>query len=299
MVEAGVNQLRISFRGCESSEQGGLDQFRLIELTEELVASARSLGIGSIDLDVVFGAPEQTVMSFNWAMRQILAMAPERLSLHDFSHMPEARKLHRKASEALAPAEETRTTQFAVAVKHLSEAGYVHIGMDQFTRPDDELAVAQRQGRLRRNLQGYCVYEDCDLLGLGTASLSAIGPAYSQNAYTFERYFDLLDENLVPVTRGIELSADDLARRTVMDALMCHSEVAFESLEIAHLLDFREYFASELEELKQFVDAGLINIDDGWLTITDKGRYVVWTICQVFDRYLRQGRRRTSLEKVL
>ena len=114
-----------------------------------------------------------------------------------------------------------------------------------------------------------------------------------------EEYYSLLDEGLIPVVRGIELTTDDLARRTVMNALMCHFEVAFESVEIAHLLDFTSYFADELEELKAFADAGLVTIDDGWLNVTERGQYVVWSICRVFDRYQRLGRRRASFEKLL
>jgi hypothetical protein len=126
-----------------------------------------------------------------------------------------------------------------------------------------------------------------------------MGPTYSQNTRSLEEYYGLLDEDVLPVFRGIELTADDLARRTVMNALMCHLEVAFESVEIAHLLDFKSYFANELEDLKAFADAGLVTIDDGWLCVTDRGRYVVWTICQVFNRYLRQDRKRASTEKLL
>ncbi len=299
LIDAGVNQLRVSIGGCEAGRHDRIDRAELIDATEVLVGSARSRGVSSVSIGVVFGEPGQTVMAFNQTMKQILALSPERLTLHDYAHPPNAARSLRKASETGVLAEPARMQMFAIAVMRLAEAGYVHIGMDQFARPDDELAVAQRQGRLHRNLQGFCAHADCDLLGLGVGAMSQMGPAYSQNARSLEDYYGMLDEDSAPVSRGIELTADDLARRTVMDALMCHLQVAFESVEIAHLLDFRSYFADELEELKQLADAGLVTLDEGWLSVTEKGRYVVWTICQVFDRYLRQGRRRASFEKVL
>jgi oxygen-independent coproporphyrinogen-3 oxidase len=299
MAEAGVNELCVNVRECEAGMRGCVDSNRLLAATEHVIAAARRARIGSITVNLVFGVPGQTVMSFNQTLKRLLALQPNRLSLQDYTRLPTAARGSRKEKPADSLAEETRAQLFSVAVVRLSEAGYVHIGMNQFARSDDELAVAQRQGRLHRNIQGYCSYGDCDVLGVGVASISAIGPTYSQNSRSIEDYYSLLDEDLVPVNRGIELTTDDLARRTVMNALMCHFEVAFESVEIAHLLDFASYFADELEELKVFADAGLVTIDDGWLSITDRGRYVVWTICQVFDRYLRLDRRRASFEKVL
>ena len=299
MAEAGVNELCVNVRECEAGMRGCVDSNRLLAATESAVAAARRVGIGSITVNLVFGVPGQTVMAFNQTLKRLLALQSNRLSLQDYTRLPTAARGSRKDRPADSLAEETRAQLFSVAVMRLSGAGYVHIGMNQFARSEDELAVAQRQGRLHRNIEGYCCYGDCDVLGVGVASISAIGPTYSQNARLIEDYYSLLDEDVIPVTRGIELTTDDLARRTVMNALMCHFEVAFESVEIAHLLDFASYFADELEELQVFADAGLVTIDDGWLSITDRGRYVVWTICRVFDRYLRLDRRRASLEKVL
>ena len=299
LAAAGVNELCISVRECESVDDRCADMSRIVAGTEAIVTAARDHGIDAISVNMFFGAPGQTVMSFNQALKQILALSPERLSLQDYSCAGTASRLLLKRSETAPLLDETRIQLFAVAVMRLSEAGYVHIGLDQFTRPDDELAVAQRQGRLHRNFKGYCTHGDCDVLGLGPSSISSVGPAYSQNARSLEEYYGLLDEHVVPVFRGIELTTDDLARRTVMNALMCHLEVAFESVEIAHLLDFKRYFANELEDLKAFADAGLVTIDDSWLCVTDSGRYVVWTICRVFDRYLRQDRKRALTEKLL
>ncbi|UCD68455.1 MAG: oxygen-independent coproporphyrinogen III oxidase [Betaproteobacteria bacterium] len=299
MAEAGINELCVNVRECDAPEHACVDPDRLMAAAEEAVFAARRSGIGLITVNLVFGVPGQTVMSFNRTLKRLLALQPERLLLQDYVRLPTTVRTSRKDSPVDCHVEETRLQLFSIAVMRLSEAGYAHIGMNVFARSDDELAVAQHQGRLHRNIQRYCSYGDCDVLGAGVASISAIGPTYSQNARSIEDYYSLLDEGVVPVTRGIELTTDDLARRTVMNALMCHFEVAFESVEIAHLLDFKTYFADELEELRAFTDAGLVTIDDGWLSVTDRGRYVVWPICQVFDRYLRLDRRRASFEKLL
>lgn len=299
IVGAGVNQLQITVRECASGEHSCADSPQILDATESLVASGREQGIRSVSIGLVFGVPGQTVMSFNRTLKRVLLLLPERLSLMDYTRLCAAPRIQQKTNEADFLAEQTRIQLFGLAVKRLSEAGYHLIGMDHFARADDELAVAQRQGRLHRNLEGYCTHFDCDLLGLGPGAISEMGPTYSQNARSVRDYYDLLDEDVVPISRGIELTTDDLARRTVMHALMCHFEVAFESVEIAHLLDFRSYFADELEELQAFADAGLVTNDEGWLCVTDQGRYVVWAICRVFDRYLRLGRRRASFEKVL
>lgn len=299
MAGAGVNELSIDVRACDVAGQACVDSDRLLTSTECVVAAARRAGIGPITLNVVFGLTGQTVMSFNQALKRLLALQPERLYLQDRRCLPGAAKAVRKDYLLDPLAEETRAQLFSLAVMRLSEAGYVHIGMNHFARPEDELAIAQRQGRLHRNIQGYCTHGECDVLGLGVGSISAVGPMYSQNARSLADYYSLLDESLIPVARGIELTTDDLARRTVMNALMCHFEVAFESVEIAHLLDFTDYFADELEELQVFAHAGLVTIDDGWLNVTERGHYVLWTICRVFDRYLRQDRRRASCEKLL
>lgn len=181
----------------------------------------------------------------------------------------------------------------------MTAAGYVFIGMDHFAKPDDELAIAQRQGRLHRNFQGYSTHSDCDLLAFGISAISKVGPTYCQNVKTLDEYYDLLDNGTLPVCRGIELNADDLLRRSIIQSLMCHFELSIESIEIAHLIDFRKYFATELDELREMVDAGLVRVDDRWITVLPRGRLLVRAIAMVFDRYLRADRQRTRYSKVI
>jgi len=171
----------------------------------------------------------------------------------------------------------------------MEAAGYVHLGMDHFALPGDALAVAQRQGRMHRNFQGYSAIADADLVGLGVSAIGAIGPTYSQNHRALEDYYRELDGGRLPVMRGVLLSPDDLLRRSVIQALMCNFALSKQALEVAYLIDFDSYFSVELAELREFEDLGLVTLKDDWLGVTAKGRFLIRSICMVFDRYLRQG----------
>ena len=180
-----------------------------------------------------------------------------------------------------------------------SEAGYVYVGMDHFALPDDALAVAKRQGRLHRNFQGYSTQPDCDLIALGVSAIGRVGATYSQNAKTLDEYYDLLDQGRLPIVRGLALSRDDLVRRAVIMALMCQGELLFEPLEQAWLIDFREYFATELERLSEMQEQGLVHIDGESVRVTPMGWYFIRGIAMVFDRYLQADRNRTRFSRII
>jgi oxygen-independent coproporphyrinogen-3 oxidase len=238
-------------------------------------------------------------MGFNRTLERVLAMDPERLSIYNYAHLPTLFKPQRRIAESDLPSADAKLQILALAIRKLTEAGYVFIGMDHFAKPDDELAVAQRQGRLHRNFQGYSTYADCDMLSFGISSIGKVGPTYSQNVKTLDEYYDRLDAQVLPVFRGIELNADDILRRAIIQALMCHFELSIESIESAHLIDFHKYFAAELDDLKEMERAGLLRVDREWITVLPPGRMLVRIISMVFDRYLRADRQRTRYSKVI
>jgi oxygen-independent coproporphyrinogen-3 oxidase len=173
------------------------------------------------------------------------------------------------------------------AISRLTGCGYEYIGMDHFARTDDDLAKAQRQGRLHRNFQGYSTRSECDLIGLGVSAISMIGPIYAQNARSLDEYYDRLDSGRLPTARGVLLTADDLLRRAVIMALMCQFAVSKEAIESAHLIRFDQYFERELLELRPLEQAGLVENSDDWITVTARGKLLVRAIAMVFDSYLR------------
>jgi len=171
--------------------------------------------------------------------------------------------------------------------------------MDHFALPDDALAVAKRQGRLHRNFQGYSTQPDCDLVALGVSSIGRIGATYSQNAKTLEEYYDALDHNRFPVVRGLALSRDDLVRRAVIMALMCQGSVVFESIDLAYLIDFKTYFANELQSLEVQQEQGLVTLDSAGIQVTAKGWFFVRAVAMAFDRYLQTDRTRAKFSKII
>ncbi len=299
LAELGFTRLSVGVQDFDDAVQRAVNRIQSEALTARVIAEARAAGFKSVNVDLIYGLPKQTVMSFDRTLEKVIALSPDRLAIYNYAHLPHVFKPQRRINAADLPDTDSRLQIFSLAVRRLSQAGYVHIGMDHFAKSEDDLAVAQRQGRLHRNFQGYSTHADGDLLGLGVSAISAVGPTFSQNVRTLDEYYDRLDAGTLPTMRGIELTADDLVRRAVIQALMCHFELAFEAVEIAHLVNFRDYFQTELEELEPFLEAGLVTIEDGWLTVTPRGRHLVRAICMVFDRYLRAGRQRASYSKVM
>jgi oxygen-independent coproporphyrinogen-3 oxidase len=185
------------------------------------------------------------------------------------------------------------------AMRVLMDAGYVYVGMDHFALPTDALAVAKRQGRLHRNFQGYSTQPDCDLIALGVSSIGRVGPTFSQNVKTLDEYYDLLNQGRLPVARGMVLTRDDLVRRTVIMALMCQGSVLFESVELSHLVNFKQYFATEMTALVAMQEEGLLTLDDSGIQVTELGWFFVRGVAMVFDKYLQANQNRARFSKII
>ncbi len=295
----GLNRMSIGVQDFDPAVQKAVNRIQPFAMTDRVLKDARAAGFKSINLDLIYGLPKQTAESFSRTLDQVITTDPDRIALYSYAHLPTRFKPQRRIHDADLPLADTKMKIFLLALDRLLEAGYVYIGMDHFAKPDDELAKALRSGRLHRNFQGYTTQSECDLLAIGISSISKIGPAYSQNVRTLDEYYDCIDQNRLPVTRGIELTQDDLVRRTVIMGLMCQGEVSMESVEIAHLIDFETYFAPELAQLASFVEAGLVEREKGYITVTPKGRFFLRAIAMVFDRYLQADRARSRYSKII
>jgi oxygen-independent coproporphyrinogen-3 oxidase len=285
--EMGFNRASFGVQDFDPAVQAAVHRVQDAEHTLRVIEAARRARFESVNIDLIYGLPKQTLMSFNVTLGQVLQARPDRIALYNYAHLPALFKPQRRINESDLPAPEIKLKLLAQAIRRLGDAGYVYIGMDHFALPDDALAVAQRQGRLHRNFQGYSTSPEGDLVGLGVSAIGAIGPTYSQNHRMLEDYCDCIDAGKLPIMRGIELTADDLVRRSVIQALMCHFSLSKEAIEVGHLVSFDRYFAAELRELREFAALGLLEVEDGWITVTQKGRFLVRSICMVFDRYLR------------
>jgi oxygen-independent coproporphyrinogen-3 oxidase len=299
LADLGFNRISLGVQDFDPIVQRAVNRMQTEEQTCGTIEAARAAGFKSINIDLIYGLPKQNVVGFNATLDKVIRAAPERVALYNYAHLPSVFKPQRRIAEADLPRPEVKLELLSLAIRRLDEAGYQYVGMDHFAKPDDDLSVAQRLGRLHRNFQGYSTHADCDLLGIGVSSIGQVGPTYSQNFKTLDEYYDRLDEGVLPVMRGIELTADDLVRRGLIQCLMCQFEVPIESIETAHLIDFKEYFAHEIEDLSEFRAAGLIELDDHWITVTALGRYFIRNICMVFDRYLRERRDRARYSSVV
>ncbi|AVZ80757.1 oxygen-independent coproporphyrinogen III oxidase [Zoogloeaceae bacteirum Par-f-2] len=299
LSDLGFNRMSVGVQDFAHDVQVAVNRVQSFEETKLVVDAARATGFKSVSMDLIYGLPKQNIISFNRTLEQVLEISPDRISLYSYAHLPQLFKPQRRINSADMPTADTKLQILQLAIRRLTEAGYVYIGMDHFAKPDDELTVAQRQGRLHRNFQGYSTHAECDLLAFGVSAIAKVGPTYAQNVKTLDEYYDILDQDELPVLRGIELTADDLLRRAIIQALMCHFELSIESIQIAHLIDFKEYFAAELADLREMEKAGLLKIEDDWISVLPAGRLLVRGIAMVFDRYLRADRERARYSKVI
>ena len=299
LARLGFNRLSFGVQDFDPDVQQAVHRIQPAQQVFDLVASARALPFQSINVDLIYGLPRQTSASFDRTLKQICALRPDRIALYAYAHLPERFKPQRRIAASELPYAATKVEMLSRSIAALTAAGYVYIGMDHFALPDDSLAIAKRQGRLHRNFQGYSTQPDCDLVALGVSAIGRIGSTYSQNAKSLEDYYDHLDQGRLPVARGLALSRDDVLRRSVIMAIMCQGYVDFESVGIAHLIDFRDYFASELEALDQMEADGLVRLTERDLTVTDTGWFFVRAVAMVFDRYLQTDRKRARFSRII
>jgi len=286
--EQGFNRMSLGLQDFDPVVQKAVNRIQSEEETFAVLNAARDTGFKSISIDLIYGLPHQTADSFQKTVDKVLEVRPDRLSVFNYAHLPEIFKPQRRINEDDLPTPDQKLEILQRTNQQLSEAGYLYIGMDHFALPDDELAVAQREGTLYRNFQGYSTHRDCDLVGLGVTSIGVVGNTYSQNLKESDDYYAAIDAGELPIFRGVELDADDLLRRDVITELICNFRLRYSTIEERHNINFSEYFPVELEELKDMEKDGLLTMDSDGVTVATAGRLLIRNVCMVFDRYLRE-----------
>ncbi|MEY3124128.1 MAG: hypothetical protein RLZZ573_648 [Pseudomonadota bacterium] len=299
LAELGFNRLSFGVQDFDPAVQKAVHRIQPAEQVFSLVAAARARGFESINVDLIYGLPMQSPESFDRTLAQVVELRPDRIALYAYAHLPERFKPQRRINTVELPSGAAKVSMLSRSLAAFMGAGYVYVGMDHFALPNDALAVAKRQGRLHRNFQGYSTQPDCDLIALGVSSIGRIGATYSQNAKTLEEYYDFLDQGQFPIVRGLALTRDDLVRRCVIMALMCQGQLQFESIELAHLLDFKSYFAKEMEALQTLAEQGLVVVDDSGIQVTEQGWFFVRAVAMGFDRNLQTDRTRARFSKII
>lgn len=292
LFDLGFNRLSFGVQDFDPDVQKAVHRVQPAEQVFDLVASARSIGFESVNVDLIYGLPKQTPDSFNATMKQIKVLRPDRIALYAYAHLPERFKPQRRILAAELPLAADKITMLSSSMEALMSAGYVYVGMDHFALPEDALAVAKRQGRLHRNFQGYSTQPDCDLIGLGVSSIGRMGSTYSQNAKTMDEYVDMLDQGQLPIVKGLALSLDDQIRRAWIMAIMCQGHVQYDAFNEAWLIDASSYFAAELTQLESMQTQGLVALSKQALHVTPMGWFFVRGVAMVFDKYLQADRYR-------
>jgi oxygen-independent coproporphyrinogen-3 oxidase len=265
--------------------QHAINRIQPVAQTLSVVSGARAAGIRSISFDLIYGLPRQTLEGFERTLNAVLYARPERLAVYAYAHMPHVFKAQRRLNAQALPSPETRLQLLGMTVERLTAAGYVYIGMDHFALPDDELVLAKKERTLQRNFQGYSTHAHCDLVGLGVSAIGKVGDAYAQNYKLLSDYYAAIDTGHLAIQRGVRLNEDDRVRRAVINELMCHESIDTVAIGAQFGIDFKRYFAPELERLQELQADGLTRVNGTRIEITPAGRLLMRTVAMVFDAY--------------
>jgi oxygen-independent coproporphyrinogen-3 oxidase len=297
--ELGFNRMSMGVQDFDDKVQKAVNRIQSEEETLFALEEARRQGFRSVSLDLIYGLPFQSVESFGKTVQRVIEVNPDRISVFNYAHLPELFKPQRRINEEDLPSPAEKLEILQTTMEQLGNAGYVYIGMDHFAKPDDEMAVAQRNGSLYRNFQGYSTMAECDLIGLGVTSIGMVGRCYAQNVKGLDEYYEKIDAGRLPVFRGVELSDDDVLRREVITQLICHFKLDLPAIDKAFNIKFSDYFSTELEELKPMEVDGLLKLTDSAIKVVPAGRLLIRNICMVFDRYLREKTQKQRFSKVI
>ena len=297
--ELGFNRLSMGIQDFDPTVQQAVNRFNSVEEVHALVEAGRAEGFHSISMDLIYGLPHQSWDSFRRTLDSIIELGPDRLSVFNYAHLPHLFKVQKQIDESALPSASDKLFMMERMTQVLLNAGYVYIGMDHFARPDDELAVAQRNGVLQRNFQGYSTHGGCDLVAFGVSAISAIDNVFAQNHKQIEDYQTAIDSGHLPVARGFELSPDDLLRQAVIRQLICHFELHFADIGQQFGIVFADYFAEELLQLRSMMDDGLVVLSPESLRVTPVGRLLIRRICMTFDAYINKSGPEIRYSKII
>ncbi|TNF38403.1 MAG: oxygen-independent coproporphyrinogen III oxidase [Gammaproteobacteria bacterium] len=295
----GFNRMSLGVQDFNPLVQKAVNRIQSEDQTLTALNAAREEGFKSISVDLIYGLPFQSEASFSHTLDKVIDISPDRLSIFNYAHLPERFKPQRRINAEDLPEPSVKLDILKTSIEKLTAAGYVYIGMDHFAKPDDELAVAQREGLLYRNFQGYATHADCDLIGLGITSIGTVGRSFAQNVKELDDYYERINAGRLAIFRGVEFDDDDIIRRNAIMQLICHFHLNIAEFEARNNIVFGDYFGEEIQRLKIMQQDGLLRIDDQHIEVSDKGRLLIRNICMVFDRYLKQPQDKQRYSKAI
>lgn len=288
LAELGFNRASLGVQDFDPDVQKAINREQGVEATLDILRACREYGLRSVNVDLIYGLPKQTLAGFAQTLETVLRERPDRLAVYGYAHLPHLFRAQRQIADADLPSPEQKLALLGLAVQRLSEAGYQYIGMDHFALPEEDLSRAQRAGQLHRNFMGYTTHSDTDLVGLGASAISHIGNTYSQNPRELPAWEAAVDAGRLPVWRGLALDPDDVLRAELIGQLMCQGEVDGRAFAARHGVDFETYFADGLRALAALQADGLAEYTQGVVRVTERGRPLLRLLAMCFDRYLAQ-----------
>ncbi len=286
LAKAKFNRISLGVQDFNDDVQKAVNRIQSYKQTKAVIDIARANGFESVSIDLIYGLPKQSVATFETTLKQVSELRPDRISLFNYAHLPELFKPQRRINVLELPSADEKLAIFKYSMDYLLDLGYVYIGMDHFALPEDPLAIAQSEGQLYRNFQGYSTHADCDIVGLGLSSIGQVGDSFAQNEKNLENYYKVIDAGNLALIKGQTINDDDKVRRAVIMDLICHFKLDFVKVEKEQGIIFKDYFADSFARLEQMHDDGLIELTDNSITVMDKGRLLIRNICMVFDAYL-------------
>ncbi len=284
--EAGFNRVSLGVQDYNETVQVAVNRVQSERITADTVEWSRKLGFASINVDLIYGLPHQTIDSFVETVRRVLRLDPDRLAVFHYAHVPWLKPHQKIIAEHTLPSVDEKIDMFIATAEQLTDVGYWNIGMDHFAKHSDELAVAQRNGTLQRNFQGYSTKAGCDLYGFGMSAIGQFTETYQQNAKKLPEYYAAIDAGKPATHAGYRMVADDHIRKDVIMRLMCDMQLDIRTAERRHRISFDEYFAQALTRLRTFVDDGLVERSADRISVNGIGRLVIRNIAMCFDAYI-------------
>jgi oxygen-independent coproporphyrinogen III oxidase len=292
--ELGFNRISFGLQDFDPKVQLAINRIQPDEMLFNVMGWMREAGFKSINVDLIYGLPHQTLKSFQRTIQKTIELDPDRIAVFNFAYIPWVKAVQKNIDEdALTPPQE-KLEIFQMTIEELTKNKYLFIGMDHFAKPEDELATAQNEGSLQRNFQGYTTHGQTELLGFGVTSVSMLHEVYAQNHKQLKDYYQAIDTGILPTYKGYTLNQEDILRRDVVMGIMSGTGVDKQEIEQKYLIDFNQYFAHEMQELKSLEKDGLVKLSNQFITITEIGRLLVRNIAVIFDAHKLTRERKLS-----
>ncbi len=299
LIDIGCNRASLGVQDTNEAVQKAIHRIQPFEQTQKIVQILRDYGIKSINLDLIYGLPEQTLSTFHKTIEDAVSLNPDRFAIYSYAHLPSIMPSQKLLNESDLPPTEEKLRMLVSSIEMLPDYGYRFIGMDHFAKEDDELSQALNNDTLQRNFQGYSTHANLNMIGLGMSSISQNNQFYTQNDKDLNRYYELLDNDKLPIIKLLKLSAEDILRKEIIMEIMCKAEVRIDRISEKYQIPFEKKFASELNNLTRFSRDGFLRFTDSGFQITPLGRLFVRNIAMEFDQYLNKKTHKRSYSRTI